>query len=273
MHPLVRAAAAVAVIAAIGRLDRPRPAARIPAAPPAAPSGGMAAPCGPRTVPDGPACVPLPPPGAELDTAPAKEPARGAHPARGGRAPQAYDEIPRLPERPALLAAYDLPLRGLAPEVLSGYDLDRPAAAQRQGPGFREVGHGGIDLAAPRGAEVHALALDHQEGSAEVLFVGELFGTTVATVHLAREAGRLREYVVLHGHLEGAGPAAIAGAPLQPGDVLGWVGDTGSPGNVHLHLEVRQVRDGARLRPVDAHRLVDPAVTIACDPRNVLPLK
>jgi murein DD-endopeptidase MepM/ murein hydrolase activator NlpD len=194
---------------------------------------------------------------------------KNAHAARGGRA-DAYDVIPRLPDRPEALSAYVLPIDAASPEVLSAFDLDRPARAQRQGAGFAEVGHGGVDLAAARGADVRAVALDHQEGSAEVLFAGELFGTTVVTSHLVHEAGRLREYLVILGHLEGVGPAAVPGSPIEPGDVLGGVGDTGSPGNVHLHLEVRQVRDGARLRPVDAHKVVDPALTIACDPRNVL---
>ncbi len=266
MHPLVRAATVLAVITAIGRLDRPRPP-RAPGPLPPAPVGALTAPCGPRTVPDGDVCVPLPPPGAAIDEAPAREPARAG---RAGRAIGADDPIPRLPERPEAVAAYRLPIDAPSPEVISDYDLDRPARERRQGPGFREIGHGGLDLAAARGADVRAIALEYQEGSAEVLFVGELFGSTVVTSHLVREAGRLREYVVLFGHLEGFGPAAVPGSPLATGDVIGGVGDTGSPGNVHLHLEVRQVRDGARLRPVDAHRIVDPSVTIPCDPRNVL---
>lgn len=268
VHPLVRAAAALAVITALGRLDRPKPA-RAPSVAPTPTGAALTAYCGPRTVPDGESCVPVPAPGSSLDDAPEKAPAKNAHAGPGGRA-EAYDEIPRMPDRPEALSAYVLPIDATAPEVLSPFDLDRPAKEQRQGPGFKAVGHGGVDLAAPRGADARAIALDHQEGSAEVLFAGELFGTTVVTSHLVREGGRLREYLVILGHLEGVGPAAVPGTPVDAGEVLGGVGDTGSPGNVHLHLEVRQVRDGARLRPVDAHKVVDPALTVPCDPRNVL---
>ena len=58
---------------------------------------------------------------------------------------------------------------------------------------------------------------------------------------------------------------------------MGVVGDTGSPELVHLHLEVRRVREGvdamkraARTGPAD---LLANDVSVVCDPRNVLPLK
>jgi murein DD-endopeptidase MepM/ murein hydrolase activator NlpD len=120
---------------------------------------------------------------------------------------------------------------------------------------------------------VRVPALEHQEGEAEVVFAGQLFGTTVATSHTVREGGRLRQYVVLFGHLERA--IATPGAKPARGETLGLVGDTGSPGLVHLHLEVRQVREQIELGEVasDGRRLVDPAVTVATDPRNVLVLR
>jgi hypothetical protein len=59
---------------------------------------------------------------------------------------------------------------------------------------------------------------------------------------------------------------------LKEGDLVGAVGDTGSPELVHLHLEARRVRDG-----VDVSRLAPSAMianenSVVCDPRNVLPL-
>jgi murein DD-endopeptidase MepM/ murein hydrolase activator NlpD len=89
---------------------------------------------------------------------------------------------------------------------------------------------------------------------------------------MLQEAGRLRQYVVLHGHLDRPGPGIVAGAKVAPGDTLGFVGDSGSPGIVHLHLEVRQVREGVNLAAIEIGRLADNATSVPCDPRNVLPL-
>ena len=144
-----------------------------------------------------------------------------------------------------------------------------PDAEQRRGSSLKAVGHGGLDLAAPRGTPVRAVRLEHQLGEAEVLFAGELFGTTVVTRHSVSEAGAPRDYLVLHGHLERAAALRVGdGAPV--GATLGFVGDTGSPGAVHLHFEVRRVRDQIELRNLAPRELVHNARTIACDPRNVL---
>jgi murein DD-endopeptidase MepM/ murein hydrolase activator NlpD len=271
MHPLVRGAAAAALLTALNSLERPPPPPA-PAAAPAAAMGDMPIFCGPRAVPEGPVCVPLPPPGTELDSAEALVAEPGTSPRQTSHA---LEQIPRRPDRPEDAALYRFPLGPTepAPKILSGYDLDRPAGEQRHGRGFRHEGHGGIDLAAQRGAEVVLVALEHQEGSAEVIFRGELFGLTVATSHMVREGGRLREYVALHGHLDATAPGITAGVPAMEGDVLGYVGDTGSPGIVHLHFELRQVRDGVSLSRIDPRRLADNAVSVPCDPRNLLPLR
>ena len=42
---------------------------------------------------------------------------------------------------------------------------------------------------------------------------------------------------------------------------------------MHLHLEVRQVRDGVEESALQTQNVVRPSVSIPCDPRNVLPLK
>src|SRR5581483_7312253 len=102
---------------------------------------------------------------------------------------------------------------------------------QRHGRQFSHVGHGGIDLAAPRGTPVKLVKLEHQEGDADVVFVGKLFGTSVVTRHTLREGGRLRDYLVLFGHLERPAPGLDRGQPPLPeGTVVGYVGDTGSEG-------------------------------------------
>jgi hypothetical protein len=42
---------------------------------------------------------------------------------------------------------------------------------------------------------------------------------------------------------------------------------------VHLHYEVRLVRDGVDPARVDPAALTDQSVSVPCDPRNVLPFR
>lgn len=245
---------------------------RVTAAPSVAIAAAAPAPeldCPAETIPDGEVCVHLEDEAAE----PAIE--RGAHRERSGRW-FVYDQIPRRPERPADYDAYRYPIPpGLANgrSVLSGYDLDLPDTAQRRGRRIRAVGHGGVDLPQKKGTPIRAIPLDHQEGDATVLYVGELFGTSVVTKHVLRETGGLRTYVLVFGHLESPAPGLARGAVVREGDVVGFVGDTGSPELVHLHLEARRVRDGVDLEAHAGPDVVADAVTIVCDPRNVLPLR
>jgi murein DD-endopeptidase MepM/ murein hydrolase activator NlpD len=79
---------------------------------------------------------------------------------------------------------------------------------------------------------------------------------------------------VLFGHLDSIAAGLAAGATLKDGDLVGAVGDTGSPELVHLHLEIRRVREGVDLAKVPAGaQLVAESVSVVCDPRNVLPLR
>lgn len=282
--PLVRGAAASALVLALGGLDAPEPSEPA-AAPPAAAQAdaATAARCGPRAVPEGAACIPLPAPGAPLAEggAAARFGSVGARPdAAGARSSvQAVEHIPRRPDRPASAAAYAFPIGG--PDQPPRFLLVEDAATQAGAAiSVAAVGDGrpeppswirGVDLAATRGDRVVALELERQEGKAEVAFVGELFGVTVATVHAVREGDRVRKVVLLHGHLDRPGPGVVAGARLEAGDVVGYAGDSGSPGLVRLHLEARQLREGARLPEGDPKRLLDAAVTVPCDLRNVLP--
>jgi murein DD-endopeptidase MepM/ murein hydrolase activator NlpD len=109
-----------------------------------------------------------------------------------------------------------------------------------------------------------------------------LFGTTVVTRHTVREGGRLRDYVLLFGHLDAPAAGLAAGRVVKEGELVGYVGDTGSPELIHLHLEARRVRDGVNVADRvsgngggagGAGSLLDPDATIVCDPRNVLPLR
>ena len=274
MHPLNRAAAVVLGFSLLGsraasEMTVVHAVSRAPTSPGDEPQGFSAL-CPPFTLPDDDACIPIPP-GADLggdDLAPVP----GAHHDKRGRL-ESYEQIPRRPDRPAAYGAYRYPVP--VPEgnlAMSGYDLDLPEADQRRGRKFSHVGHGGLDLAAPRGTPVQLVKLEHQEGDAEILFVGKLFGTTVVTRHTLREGGRLREYAVLFGHLDRPAPGVETGRPpLGEGAVVGYVGDSGSPGIVHLHFEVRRAREGIDIGKVAPERLVANDVSVVCDPRNVLP--
>jgi murein DD-endopeptidase MepM/ murein hydrolase activator NlpD len=228
--------------------------------------------CPRGTLPDGDACVRLP---SADDSAPDAPPAANAHFDKAGRW-IVYDQIPRRPDRPADYDAYRYPIPPGIPGghyVLSGYDLDKPDESQRRGATLSHVGHGGVDLPQRKGEPVRMVALDHQQGPSEVIYTGPLFGTTVLTRQTVREAGELRDYVLLYGHLDAIAPGVVKGKRLEEGDLVAFVGDTGSPELVHLHLEARRVRDGLDLARYDAGAIIRNEVTVVCDPRNVLPLK
>jgi murein DD-endopeptidase MepM/ murein hydrolase activator NlpD len=277
MDPLLRGALAVSLLALLTRaaeLRRPAVTALVPSvtgagalhAQPAEPE----APCPRGTLPDGNVCVPVPDPNA-LGQALVEQ--QNEHHDRSGQL-RIYDQIPRLPDRPKDFRKYRLPVPVLADQsfVTSGYDLDRPDAEQRRGAELSAVGHGGVDLAQARGTEVHLVELENQVGDADVLAVGHLFGNSVVTHHTLREAGALREYLVIYGHLESAAPGLSHGQSLKAGALLGYVGDSGSPGVVHLHLEVRRAREGVDAGQLPLGQVNQNAKTVVCDPRNVLPL-
>ncbi len=244
--------------------------AKAPAPTGVAPAARVTCPEG--TLPDGDVCVHL----ALDESGPELYVARGAHHEKSG-AFATYDQIPRLPERSPNYDAYVYPVPpGLAggAAVVSGYDLDRPDEMQRRGTHLSHVGHGGVDLPQARGTRVAMLRLEHQVGDAEVLFTGHLFGTTVLTKQTINESGVQRDYIILFGHLDSIAPGVHPGRSLADGETVGTVGDSGSPGLVHLHYEVRRVRDGVDLLKIPAGaRFIAEDVSIVCDPRNVLPLR
>ena len=186
-----------------------------------------------------------------------------------------YDQIPRSPDRPKDFRQYRLPIAVPADRsfVGSGFDLDRPDAEQRRSAELSAVGHGGVDFAAARGSEVRLVTLGNQVGDTSVLDAGHLFGNSLVTRHTLREAGALREYLVIYGHLESIAPGLKRGQSLQAGALVGYVGDSGSPGIVHLHFEVRRARDGVDTSQLPLGQVTQNAKTVACDPRNVLELQ
>lgn len=226
--------------------------------------------CPAGTLPDGGVCVPA------FDVVKGGEALseqRAAHHDKQGRL-RVYDQIPRRPERPADYRRYRLPVPPLPQQsfVTSGYDLDLPDDEQRRGADMKAVGHGGVDVAQKRGTPVALVPLEHQVGDAAVLFVGKLFGNSVVTHHAVREGAGVRDYLVIHGHLEKPATGLHKGTTVPAGGVVGYVGDSGSPGVVHLHLEVRRAREGVSLHTLAGGELAHNSKTVACDPRNVLPL-
>lgn len=266
--------AAALLVLASGGYGRAHPGAPPPRPQEATESVPRATPCPSGTLPDEGACVRAEP----LDTSEGaeKEATPNGHHDRSGRW-AIYEQIPKLPERPAAYEAYRYPILPGLPGgkyVVSGYDLDQPDERQRRGRTLSHVGHGGLDLPQTKGAPVVLVALEHQQGDAEVLFTGRLFGTTVLTRHTVREGGRTRDYLVLFGHLDSIAPGVSPGVRLAEGAPVGGVGDTGSPQLVHLHLEVRRVREGVDLTKVaGGGALIAESVSVVCDPRNVLPLQ
>lgn len=230
------------------------------------------APCPPGTLPDADVCIPVPESLEQDGEALALE--HNAHRTRAGTWTE-YDEIPRRPERPNKYRLYRYPVdvSKNADFLLSGFDLNLPDANQRRGGKLRLVGHGGIDIGARRGTEVRLVALEHQQGEADVLYVGPLIGNTVVTRHQVRESGGVREYLVFYGHLQAPASNLTRGMTVPEGTVVGFVGDSDSPGAVHLHLEIRQVRTSVDSQSLARGELLMNARTVACDPRNVLPFE
>jgi murein DD-endopeptidase MepM/ murein hydrolase activator NlpD len=270
---LVRAAVAVSLLSALSRAAETRAASASEpdlASPSTTQRDELSSACPEGTLPDANVCIPVP---SETSGGEELTAESNAHRERSGRW-RTYDQIPRRPERPADYRRYRLPVPPLPGQsfVMSGYDLDLPDAEQRRGRELSAVGHGGIDIAQKRGTVVHLLNLEHQVGEAEVLHSGVLFGNSVVTRHTLREGGKLREYIVIYGHLDGQAPGLRRGSQLAEGAPIGFVGDSGSPGVVHLHVEVRRVRPEVNAEGLGPGELTQNAKTVVCDPRNVLPL-
>lgn len=258
MQPLVRAAVFAALIAGVGmygltKPKAPAPVQEVPTVPAAPP---LKAVCGPFQLPEGDTCIPIPrsgqteAPGA-LDHVPRALRERG-------------EVIPRRPERPADPSGYRFPLaESVKPVVLAGLDLPPDTIPDV------EIRASAAILGASSGDEVVAVDLEGQDGPAEVAFVGELVGSTVITMHLVREGGRLRQMLLVHGFLERASERAIVGSSVDVGDVLGYVGSLPAGRDV-LYVEARQVREGTNLSTVAPEKLLEDSTSIACDVRNVL---
>jgi murein DD-endopeptidase MepM/ murein hydrolase activator NlpD len=118
-------------------------------------------------------------------------------------------------------------------EISSEFSLDRFHPIRRQ---WRP--HWGVDLAAPYGTAVRA-------ASAGVVSVSGWESGLGNTVRITHASGIASTY----GHLTTAAPAIVAGATVERGQVIGYVGSTGLSTGPHLHYEL--TRDGGHVDPLE----------------------
>ena len=116
-----------------------------------------------------------------------------------------------------------------------------------------------------------ALAL----GAVQTACTAEIAVTvTFESEPIRKSVTEVKTFVAIHGHLESPAPDLQAGMSVRPGATIGFVGDSGALGVVHLHYEVRLMRAGVDPMRVDPpQHLSHQDVSIPCDPRNVLPFQ
>lgn len=227
---------------------RARSALRVPAASAVA-SLGPTALCPPGTLPDARVCIPVP--------------ARGTAAEGFGSDP---DRIPRRPDRPADFARYDLPVKD-AGAVLPAAPLGAPTT-QTVDPAA-----GGIDIETNAGQEVRLVALDGQTGPGVVAYTGEFIGQSVVVRQHVHESGEDREYLVVYGRLSAIAPSLEPERSLEPGALIGLAGARSPTGGVTVHLQIRRLRQGVTTEDLLREQVLDPSVTLAEDPRNLLRLR
>lgn len=135
---------------------------------------------------------------------------------RFGSLPVTPSPVPKAVENAASL---QVPVAGVTREALT----DTWGQARSEG---RQ--HHGTDIMAAGGTPVLAAAA----GTVEKLFQSRLGGTTLY------ERSADRRWTFYYAHLAGYAPGLHEGQAVLPGQLLGFVGDTGDagPGNYHLHF-------------------------------------
>jgi hypothetical protein len=126
----------------------------------------------------------------------------------------------------------------------------------------------GVLIPAPARTVVTLISLEHQIGSARrIILRGP--EPRLLTLHRVTRHAVTRTYVLVYDGLTFDTDAVDAEVPV--GTPLGRVSP--SRGRAALRLTVRQVRRGTRPDGLPPRRLLSDAVSLACDPRNVLPTK
>jgi murein DD-endopeptidase MepM/ murein hydrolase activator NlpD len=142
-------------------------------------------------------------------------------------------DAPRVPSpvtspaaTPDDAASLGMPVAGVDPRTLHS------SFSQTRGGHIHEA----LDIMAPRGAEVLAVA----GGTVVKLFTSKPGGLTVY------QFDDTRTWCYYYAHLNGYAPGLKEGTLLRKGDVLGYVGSTGdaAPDAPHLHFAVFQLGPG-----------------------------
>ena len=101
--------------------------------------------------------------------------------------------------------------------------------------------HDGIDLPAPLGTPVHAMAdgVVHRAGPADKTGPGQGFGSTHVLLQVCDPTDEQNNLFLVYLHLDTIAEGVIPGAQVNQGDVIGTVGqeDATYP---HLHFEFRK---------------------------------
>jgi len=158
----------------------------------------------------------IPPPVETSDAPRATSPVTSLAAMRPAPAPTAPDDA----------ASLGMPIAGVDPHTLhSSFSQTRGGHA-----------HEALDIMAPRGAEVLAVAA----GNVVKLFTSKPGGLTVY------QFDDTRTWCYYYAHLDGYAPGLKEGMRLRKGDVLGYVGSTGDASSdaPHLHFAVFQLGPG-----------------------------
>jgi hypothetical protein len=102
--------------------------------------------------------------------------------------------------------------------------------------------HDGIDVPAPVGTPVHAMADGrvHRAGPADKTAPGHGFGSTHVVLKVLDPKDGQDDLYLVYLHLDGIAEGVIAGAEVKQGDVLGTVGEEDAT-YPHLHFEFRKL--------------------------------
>lgn len=128
----------------------------------------------------------------------------------------------------------------------------------------------GVSIPAPARTVVTLIALERQVGSARRLSVPGP-EPRLLTLHRVERHGVTRTYILSYEGLSFDTSAADAELPV--GTPLGRLSPGAGQARSALHLTVRQVRRGIQAEQLPPQRLLSDAVSLSCDPRNVLPMK
>jgi hypothetical protein len=113
--------------------------------------------------------------------------------------------------------------------------------------------HDGIDLPAPVGTPVHAMAdgVVHRAGPADKTGTGQGFGSTHVLLQVCDPTDGQNDLFLIYLHLDSIAESVIPGAQVNQGDVIGAVGqeDATYP---HLHFEFRkgEPKEGNSVHPL-----------------------